>query len=41
MNAKNLHNIWKNIATKLTELGFEVVITMTDGHSANVKFFHD
>lgn len=40
INAEKLQKIWKNIMIKLTDRGFEVVITMTGGHSVNVKVFH-
>lgn len=38
ISAEKLHKIWKNVVINLVELGFDVVTTMTDGASANVKF---
>ena len=39
INAEILSKIWKSCLKVLTEIGFQVVITMTDGLEANVRFF--
>ena len=39
INADNLYTVWENCITVLSEIGFVVVITMTDGHKSNEKLF--
>ena len=39
INADILHKVWLNEV--VTELKFDITVTMTDGHSANVKFFKE
>ena len=40
INADKLHKVWSNVTKVATEIGFDIVVTMTDGHSANVKLFN-
>ena len=34
-----LHKVWSNVTKVATKIGFDIVVTMSDGHSANVKLF--
>ena len=36
----NLHEIWKNTVSGMTTIGFDIAVTMTDGHSSNMKLFN-
>ena len=37
---QKLHKVWSNVTKVATEIGFDIVVTMTDGHSAKVKLFN-
>ena len=39
INADILYKVWLNVLKVVSNLGFNVTDTMTDGHSSNVKFF--
>ena len=39
ISAEKILVVWKNLMKVLTEIGFEVRITMNDQHPSNVKFF--
>ena len=39
INATILYTIWESNIKILTEIGFNVGATITDGHESNVKFF--
>ena len=39
INAEKLHSIWTDIMIKIEKIGFDVAVTMTDGHSSNMNFF--
>ena len=39
INSDKITAIWHNCVEVLTEIGYDVCITMTDGHDSNVKFF--
>ena len=41
ISADKLFSVWKNVVTKVSEIGFDIAVTMTDGHSANMKLFND
>ena len=41
INADILHKVWLNVVKVVTELKFDITVTMTDGHSSNVKFFKE
>ena len=42
INADKLFSIWKNIVSHMTMIGFDIAVTMTmtDGHSSNMKLFN-
>ena len=35
-----LYNIWKNLVIQISNIGFDIVVTMTDGHSSNITLFN-
>ena len=37
INADKLYSMWKNIVSQVTMIGFGIAVTMTDGHSSNMK----
>ena len=37
INAEKLYSIWKNVVSQMTAIGFDIAVTMTDGHSSNMK----
>ena len=39
INADKLHSLWTDVVNKVTKIGFDVAVTMTDGHSSNMNFF--
>ena len=39
ISAEKIHTVWKNCLKEATKIGYDVVITMTDGLEANVKFY--
>ena len=41
INADKLCSIWKNVASQMTAIGFDIAVTMTDGHSSNMKLFNN
>ena len=41
INSDKLHVIWNNNMQVLTQIGFDVCVTMTDGHDSNVNFFNE
>ena len=38
INTDILYKVWLNVLKVVSNLGFNVTDTMTDGHSSNVKF---
>ena len=40
INHDILFNVWNNVVTKLSDIGFDIAVTMTDGHSSNMKLFN-
>ena len=40
INADKLHSLWTDDVNKVTKIGFDVAVTMTDGHSSNMNFFN-
>ena len=41
INHEIIYEVWKNVVMKISDIGFDVVATMTDGHKSNVKMFKD
>ena len=41
INADKLHSIWTDVMKKVGKIGFDVAVTMTDGHSSNMNFFNN
>ena len=41
INAEKLYTIWTDVVTKVSKIGFDIAVTMSDGHSSNMKFFND
>ena len=41
LNAKKQYEMWKYLLPTLCEIGFDPVVTMTDGNHVNHKFFKD
>ena len=41
INADKLYSIWKNVVSQVTAIGFDVAVTITDGHSSNMKLFNN
>ena len=39
INADKLYEVWSNVIKVASEIGFDIVVTMADGYSANVKLF--
>ena len=39
INAEKIYKVWFNCLEVLTEIGFDTVLTMTDGLEANVRFY--
>ena len=39
INAEKIYLVWCNLLKVLTNIGFDVQVTMNDGHASNVKFF--
>ena len=39
INSDKLYKIWMNVLKFLTEIGFDILVTMVDGHSSNIKFY--
>ena len=39
LNAEKLSTVWRNCLKVATEIGYKVVVTMTDGLEANARFF--
>ena len=35
INHDILFNVWNNVVTKLSDIGFDIAVMMTDGHSSN------
>ena len=40
INADILSEVWSNVVRVVTDIGFDVAITMTDGHSSNMSYFN-
>ena len=40
ISADILYSIWKNIVSQVTKIGFDIAVTMTDGHSSNMALFN-
>ena len=41
INADKLHSVWADVMKKVENIGFDVAVTMTDGHSSNMIFFNN
>ena len=41
LNAKKLEKVWQNEVRVVSDIGFDVVLTMTDGHQSNLTFFNN
>ena len=41
INADKLHSIWTDAMKEVEKIGFDVAVTMTDGHSSNMNFFNN
>ena len=41
LNAKKLEKVWQNVVRVVSDIGFDVVLTMTDGHPSNLTFFNN
>ena len=41
INATKLYTIWMDVMTKIEKIGFDVAVTMSDGHSSNMSFFNN
>ena len=41
INADILEKLWRNVVEQVTSIGYNVAVTMTDGHSANMKIFNE
>ena len=39
LSAELLETVWRNVIEQISKVGFDVAVTMTDGHSSNMKFF--
>ena len=39
INKDKILKVWTDVIKHVTMIGFDVVVTMTDGHSSNVSFF--
>ena len=39
ISAEKIHTVWSNVVKAITEMGFNIVATTTDGHKSNMKFF--
>ena len=40
INYDILFNVWSNVVTTLSDIRFDITVTMTDGHSSNMKLFN-
>ena len=40
INADILHSVWKNVVSQISDIGFDIYVTMTDGHSSNMSLFN-
>ena len=36
VNADILHSIWKSVLSQISKIGFDIAVTITDGHSSNM-----
>ena len=39
ISSEKVRTVWMNVAENLTKLGFDVAVSMNDGHPSNVRFF--
>ena len=39
-NADILHSVWKNVVSQISKIGFDIAVTMTDGHSSNMSLIN-
>ena len=40
INANLLYTVWRNVVIQLSNIGFDVAVNMTDGHSSNMTLFN-
>ena len=40
ISADILYQVWNNVVSFVSTIGFDIAVTMTDDHSANVCLFH-
>ena len=40
ISADKLYKIWIDVVTKVSKIGFDTPVTMTDGHSSNMSLFN-
>ena len=41
ISADKLFSVWKNVVTKVSGIGFDIAVTMTDGHCLMIKYWRD
>ena len=41
ISAEKLYTAWTDVITKVKKIGFDVAVTMSDGHSSNMRFFNN
>ena len=41
IDADILYQVWLNVVKAVTELQFDITVTMTDGHKSNVRLFKE
>ena len=41
ISAEKLFTVWTDVMTKVEKIGFDVAVTMSDGHSSNMRFFNN
>ena len=39
INADKLSKIWHSVVKVITNIGFDSVLTMADGHRSNIRFY--
>ena len=40
INADILFSVWKNVVSQISDIGFDISVTITDGHSSNMSLFN-
>ena len=41
LNSEKLLKVWNNVIRVVTKIGFDVVLTMVDGHQSNISFYQN